>query len=316
MKDFLHLIYFNLILKCYRRCATWREIIMRKDDLHIMQLLEWIENNLHSKLDAGLISTKSGYTKWYLQKMFKSFTGLTMGEYVRSRRLSKAAIELKFSNKRIIEIVKKFRFESQASFTRAFTTKYGISPAKFRNMKELPFGELLYRYSPELANYELNGTYVYYDHLQLFGVMNEYICHVNDIKKPHRNYRKKLRESFLGNNTVYRGEIFSLGHFSAYDNENALCRYHLGVDKQVGNLYPIPVITGDFIQFNYEGDEDGIYEFVMSIYFVKFREHYVVRRDYFDIEIFKFLEDGIICYSYLIPIVFEANAICNLVTKQ
>jgi len=288
---------------------------MKKDELHVTNLLEWIEDNLHLKLEAGVISAKSGYTKWYLQKMFKSFTGLTMGEYVRSRRLCKAAFELKFSNKSIIEIVKKFRFESQASFTRAFTNKYGVSPAKFRSMKELPFGELVYRFSPELINFELIGKYVYYDHLQLYGMVNEYICPVDDIKKPHREYRKRLREAFLENAEIKGRDIFTLGHFSAHNDDNSLCQYHLGVDQLVGNLSPLPVVTGDFIQFDYEGEEDGIYEFVMSIYFVKFRAHFVTRRDYFDVEIFRVLNDGMVNYSYLIPIVFEENAVCNLVEK-
>ncbi|HDC4501939.1 helix-turn-helix domain-containing protein [Enterobacter kobei] len=288
---------------------------MKKDELHVMHLLEWIEDNLHLKLDADAISEKSGYTKWHLQKMFKSFTGSTMGEYVRSRRLCKAAFELKFSNKSIIEIVKKLRFETQASFTRSFTNKYGVSPARFRSMKELPFGELVYRFSPELEIFELTGKYVYYDHLQLYGVINEYICPVDDIKKPHREYRKRLRKVFLEKPEIKGGEIFTLGHFSTHDYDNSLCQYHLGIDKLVGNLSPLPVVSGDFIQFDYEGEEDGIYEFVMSIYFVKFRAHNVIRRDYFDIEIFRCLKNGMVNYSYLIPIVFEENAVCSLVTK-
>lgn len=285
---------------------------MGKDELHIIHLLEWIEDNLEKKLDASAISSKSGYTKWHLQKMFKSCTGLTMLEYVRSRRLCKAAIELKFSSKSIIDIVRKYKFDSQSSFTRVFKNKYGISPGKFRDKRELPFGDLVYKYSPQLDKYNIEGEYVYYDHLVLYGVQQQYLCPIHEIKKPHRIYRKKLRNDFIEHNSIQAKEVFSLGRFIAYDDNNALCSYHLGVSTAQHGLTSLPVITGDFIKFDYVGDEDGIYEFVLSIYFVKFRTHYVVRRDYYDIEIFNYLNDGKIKYSYLIPIVFDTVTIPSL----
>lgn len=287
---------------------------MDRNELHIINLLEWIEANLLQKLDAGIISSRSGYTKWHLQKMFKTCTGLTMLEYVRSRRLSKAAIELKFSSKNIIDIVHKYKFDSQPSFTRAFKNKYGVSPAKFREMRELPFGNLVYKYSPQLEKHVqgVDGKYVYFDHLILYGKENKYLCPIQEIKSPHRKYRIKFRKEFIENNSLINNEVFSLGRFLAYDDENALCDYHLGVVANNNGLVSLPVISGDFIRFDYEGNEDGIYEFVLSIYFVHFRRYYVVRRDYYDIEIFNFCEDGTIKYSYLIPIVFDANIIREL----
>jgi AraC family transcriptional activator of mar-sox-rob regulon len=288
---------------------------MDKDELHIIQLIEWIEDNLHLKLDAGVISSKSGYTKWHLQKMFKSYSGLTMLQYVRSRRLSKAAVELKYSNRPIVDIVKQYQFDTQSSFTRAFTTKYGVSPGKFREAKDMPLAEMSFKHSPNFEKYNAKGEYVYYDHLLLYGSLNEYLCPVSEIKKPHRVYRKEFRRKFRDNNDIANKNIFSLFRIAEHDSENVLCCCHLGVDSNYEGSTPLPVITGDFIKFDYEGDEDGIYDFVMNI-LVKLKSYNTIKRDYFDIEIFKGFDDGKVKYSYLFPIVFNAESISKIVSDD
>ena len=38
-------------------------------------LLDWIDNNLDSRLDIETVSRRSGYSKWHLQRLFKEHTG-------------------------------------------------------------------------------------------------------------------------------------------------------------------------------------------------------------------------------------------------
>lgn len=45
---------------------------MGTQESHIRELLVWIEDNLTNPLSLDIVSAKSGYTKWYLQRMFKS----------------------------------------------------------------------------------------------------------------------------------------------------------------------------------------------------------------------------------------------------
>ncbi|GGG08795.1 AraC family transcriptional regulator [Paenibacillus albidus] len=51
-------------------------------------------------------------------------------EYVRSRKLSLAAVEL-FSGKRIIDIALDYGFETQSGFTKAFRKAFGYSPSQY-----------------------------------------------------------------------------------------------------------------------------------------------------------------------------------------
>ncbi|MBJ3773872.1 AraC family transcriptional regulator, partial [Klebsiella pneumoniae] len=37
----------------------------------IHDLLDWIDNNLDSRLDIETVSRRAGYSKWHLQRLFK-----------------------------------------------------------------------------------------------------------------------------------------------------------------------------------------------------------------------------------------------------
>jgi AraC family transcriptional activator of mar-sox-rob regulon len=42
----------------------------------IHDLLDWIDNNLESRLDIDTVSRRAGYSKWHLQRIFKEHTGI------------------------------------------------------------------------------------------------------------------------------------------------------------------------------------------------------------------------------------------------
>ncbi|STU91721.1 multiple antibiotic resistance protein MarA [Klebsiella pneumoniae] len=49
-------------------------------------------------LSLEKVSERSGYSKWHLQRMFKKETGHSLGQYIRSRKLTEIAQKLKQSN--------------------------------------------------------------------------------------------------------------------------------------------------------------------------------------------------------------------------
>lgn len=60
----------------------------------IQTLIEWIDEHIDQPLNIDVVAKKSGYSKWYLQRMFRTVTHQTLGEYIRQRRLLLAAVEL------------------------------------------------------------------------------------------------------------------------------------------------------------------------------------------------------------------------------
>ena len=106
----------------------------------VNEIVRWLESQLQRNegIKIDTIADKSGYSKWHLQRVFKELKGCTLGEYVRKRRLLEAAKSLREGNLPILDIALQYGFISQATFTRIFEKHFDTTPAKFRQVGELP----------------------------------------------------------------------------------------------------------------------------------------------------------------------------------
>ena len=107
----------------------------QKPDFHddlITELLYWIEVNLSDRLTMEKASKKTGYSPWYLQRLFKSKTGYALGKYIRDRRLTMAAIALRLTNMPILDISLYYSYDSQQTFTRSFKKNFAETPGMYR----------------------------------------------------------------------------------------------------------------------------------------------------------------------------------------
>lgn len=103
----------------------------------IKSLILWIEEHLDEPLYLDRVAQKSGYSKWYIQRMFKDVTGESTAAYIRSRRLLNAAIALRTTTVKISDIAYHFQFDSQQSFSRTFKKYFHQSPIDYRMYKEI-----------------------------------------------------------------------------------------------------------------------------------------------------------------------------------
>lgn len=95
----------------------------------IQDAIQYIEDNLTERLDIDDIAARAYVSSFHFQRIFSALCGVTVGEYIRSRRLTAAAQELSLSDARVIDIALKYGYESHDSFTRAFTRFHGVSPS-------------------------------------------------------------------------------------------------------------------------------------------------------------------------------------------
>lgn len=68
----------------------------------IQTLIEWIDEHIDQPLNIDVVAKKSGYSKWYLQRMFRTVMHQTLGEYIRQRRLLLAAQALRSTQRPIL----------------------------------------------------------------------------------------------------------------------------------------------------------------------------------------------------------------------
>ncbi|WP_410512179.1 AraC family transcriptional regulator [Paenibacillus sp. BR2-3] len=96
----------------------------------IEKCIQFIENHIKENLTVKDIAAEVGYSVYHLCRVFGLCKGMSVMEYVRSRRLSLAATEL-FNGRKIIDIALDYGFETQSGFTKAFRKAYGYSPTKY-----------------------------------------------------------------------------------------------------------------------------------------------------------------------------------------
>ncbi|MBN2852980.1 MAG: helix-turn-helix transcriptional regulator [Clostridia bacterium] len=102
----------------------------------VSKMQEYMENHLNSPITLRELSRAAGYSQWHSGRIFKEHTGKTPFEYLRSLRLSKAALVLRDHQPKVIDVAFDFVFDTHEGFTRAFIREFGISPKKYSRHPE------------------------------------------------------------------------------------------------------------------------------------------------------------------------------------
>lgn len=99
--------------------------------------LAYIEANLDNEIDSKELSKITLYSAYQFQKLFTAMLGIPLSEYIRNRRLDRAAFDLQNTDEKIIDIACKYGYSSPTAFNRAFQNLHGIAPNKVRVEKGL-----------------------------------------------------------------------------------------------------------------------------------------------------------------------------------
>ena len=104
------------------------------DSLNSMnKALIYIEEHLTEDIDYNEISKIAFCSEYHFKRMFSYLSGISLSEYIRRRRLTLAALDLKNRNLRIIDVAIKYGYNSADSFSRAFQSMHGILPSEARS---------------------------------------------------------------------------------------------------------------------------------------------------------------------------------------
>ena len=100
----------------------------------VNKVINYIENNLEKEITLDNISKNIGYSKFYLNRIFTEYTGITMYKYLQNRRLTVAAEKLVKTDKPIMQIAYEAGYDTQQSFSFAFKQMYLYPPKIYRNI--------------------------------------------------------------------------------------------------------------------------------------------------------------------------------------
>ena len=261
------------------------------------EMINYIEDNLTEDIDYNVLAKIVGISEYSLQRIFTFLTNISISEYIRKRRLSKAFEELKTSDIKIIDLAIKYNYDSSISFSRAFKQYFGITPSECRNsddyFKLFPIIKFNNNnYLCDELNYEIKD--VEEKEIYCFGVdayTNEDLLF---------NIRKLYKD--LKSNGIH-SELNKIGMYGISLYKNNKYFYYVGSEKNYKNTEKIIIPKSKYVIFNVGAREQkDIVKTENLIYnqWIKSTDYEILNEFNFEL----YIDDN--CYLY-IPIKDKQN---------
>ena len=275
-------------------------------------IVEWIEENVSSGISIDDIARYSGYSRRYIHEIFKEYINMSPGQYIRHRRLSRAALRLRLTSQSATDIAHQLAFDSQQSFSREFKKLFGVSPREYRNRESWDLHNLKTPFDfnlqdlPELRLVEL-------PEMEFVGYEVNYSEYISD--KPVDSNPLRM-EAIVRNLNYYKEDVYLLSSFEPKrKNDNKLdITTFIGIKalegKQTRMVKNQINSSGLYANFTFRGKWVDYSSFSRRIYMEILPKHKLKRKRGVDIEHFKFIdntstaEDYLFEVEYYIPVTY------------
>ncbi|MFA6956226.1 MAG: helix-turn-helix transcriptional regulator [Thermoanaerobaculia bacterium] len=104
-------------------------------DALVRDLLKCVRRRVRTdeELTVEEVSRELGFTRQYVSGKFHRITGKLLSDYLKEKRLMKAARLLRTGEMKITQISRLCGFDSENYFRQQFKLRFGMSPRQFRN---------------------------------------------------------------------------------------------------------------------------------------------------------------------------------------
>ena len=115
--------------------------------------INYIEEHLCDTVDYDEMAKLACCSTYHFQRMFAYMADTTLSEYIRRRRMSKAAVDLQSDSEKIIDIALRYGYDSPTAFNRAFKSIHGVAPSQIKKD-----GVLIKTFPPISFNITIKGA--------------------------------------------------------------------------------------------------------------------------------------------------------------
>jgi len=98
----------------------------------VQQTIEYIEEHLTERIAIESLAKMASLSPFYYQRLFRRLVKKPIGEYVKLRRMAKAAESLLQKDRRILDIALDLGFSSHEQFSRVFKEAFRLTPDEYR----------------------------------------------------------------------------------------------------------------------------------------------------------------------------------------
>lgn len=96
--------------------------------------IRYIEEHLDDNMDMERAAQIACCSVFHFHRMFSYMAEIPLSEYIRRRKMTKAAVDLQQSSQKVIDIALRYGYDSPTAFNRAFQAIHGVSPSAARNL--------------------------------------------------------------------------------------------------------------------------------------------------------------------------------------
>ncbi len=133
-------------------------------------ITKYIDEHLEEKIDYNKLAMFMGVNSYTMQRIFSMLCGITIGEYIRKRKLSNAGVDLYENNPKIIDLALKYNYENATSFSRAFENFHGIKPSLVNKETKLKiFPRIIFDENIKITD-EISYEIIELPEMNLYGV--------------------------------------------------------------------------------------------------------------------------------------------------
>lgn len=193
--------------------------------------MDYIEAKLADEISLEELAKIACCSTYHFQRMFPFITGIPLSEYIRRRRLTMAAFELKTTGAKVIDVALKYGYRSPEAFARAFRQHHGVMPASARDpgvaLKAWP--RMTFQLSVK-GDVEMNYLIEQRGPFELFGVWSEISLNLQEAFGQVARFRKQCDED--GSVDRINGLLGRFGncalHAALFDHKGETCKYMIG----------------------------------------------------------------------------------------
>lgn len=98
----------------------------------LQKAINYMEDHLLDEIKIEDIAFQANASSFHFQRTFSVLTNVSVGDYLRRRRLTLAAEELLRTEEKVIDIANKYGYDTPEAFTKAFRRQHGVSPSEAR----------------------------------------------------------------------------------------------------------------------------------------------------------------------------------------
>lgn len=221
--------------------------------------LAYIEDNLAGTIDPRQLAHIAHCSEFHFSRMFSFLAGVGLAEYIRRRRLSLAAFDLRDANARVLDVALKYDYQSADSFARAFQALHGVPPSRAREATLKAFPRLSFQLTVQGAS-EMNYQMISKPNFHIVGFSKRVPLIYEGINPHIQEMWQSLDETMIGrlkelSNLEPSGLISGSTNFSDSRCENSELDHWIGA----ATSHPCPE---DLQQLEVEEGEWAVFESV------------------------------------------------------